>query len=357
MMLAFVCSFLLQLLLCSCDSTAEQCSLLQLSNSEKESAVNVSTCSEEWNVQRRRREGSCSCRRRTGASDLVSGLTCTNDVISSCGDDCPIGWPEERKGWWEAAGAWCEIQPPPDNWTLKSCGEQGSTEVKILTYNLFWWNLFDQNWGRDKSAGRLIASSSGPDHYDIMGFQECNVKERIMSDAIEVGLPDEYEIFDGGDAFRDRSICVAYRKTRWQLLEWGMDFVGEDNWAQYYGKRAAMWLRLQEASGLVVFFMNHHGPLPVNQRGGCAGIATAYNILNLIAGNAHDTDKIILVGDFNSDLSSDRIPELSDRLHRVYTGVAMGGVDHIFSNCNNATGFNLGKGGSDHDALSVNFTF
>ena len=37
------------------------------------------------------------------------------------------------------------------------------------------------------------------------------------------------------------------------------------------------------------------------------------------------------------------------------SGTDFGGVDHIFSNCNAVSTLNLGKGGSDHDALSATF--
>jgi len=328
--------------------------LVQVSGVLVKSQSNISkSCG--WSVDRRRRDSSCSCRRRTGASNILDGWTCKNDVISSCGTDCPMGWPQQTKDWYEAEGDWCQIKPPMDDWKpdLTTCEQQVTNIVKVLTYNLFWWNLFGQNGGRDKSAGKLISSSSGPESYDVMAFQECDNRSRILQDAVSSGLPDEYEALDGG-----RAIAIAYRKTRWELLEWGSDDVGEDHHSQWYGKRSAMWVRLRDQTGMILFFMNHHGPLPVSKEGGCAGIATAYNIMQLIVGNAHAEDKIILVGDFNAESSCSRIRELDGRLTRVYSGTAMGGVDHIFTNCGqNVTARNLGKGGSDHDALSATFIF
>merc|ERR1712113_119606 len=108
----------------------------------------------------------------------------------------------------------------------------------------------------------------------------------------------------------------------------GAEDVGEDSRDQYYGKRGAQWVRLRHADGMTVFFINHHGPLRVSQGGGCTGSATAHNIMRVIADNAHTGDAIILVGDFNAEAGSSRIAELDKRLHRVYSGTSMGGVDH-----------------------------
>merc|ERR1712151_60773 len=174
---------------------------------------------------------------------------------------------------------------------------------------------------------------------DIMGFQECDDRWRVVRDA---GLDsNEYEAIDGG-----RAIAIAYRKTAWTLLDHGSVDVGEDSRDQYYGKRSLMWVRLQnKVSGKTVFFANHHGPLRVSQGGGCTGSATAMNIMKVIAENAHSEDLIVLVGDFNAALGSSRINELERRLSRVHSGHFLGGIDHVFSNCGaKGSGLTLGKG-------------
>jgi len=227
-------------------------------------------------------------------------------------------------------------------------------QVKILTYNLFWWNLFDRRGGDGRSAGKLIAQTSGPDEYDIMAFQECDDRLRILNDARAEGLLGDYDALDGGNA-----IALAYRIDKWRLLDQGAQDVGEDSQPQYYGRRTAMWARLaHNSSNKTVFFVNHHGPLPVSRAGSCTGSATALNIMKMISDHAHMSDAIILVGDFNARWGSTRITELNRRLHHVYSGTAMRGIDHVYSNCPlGAEGRNLGSGGSDHDALSVTFLF
>merc|ERR1719336_94074 len=263
-----------------------------------------------------------------------------------------LGYPST--GVKKAANLWCAVDVPPPQWNLKSCPASGTTSVKVLTYNLFWWNLFNIHHGSGRSAGRLIARTGGPEKYDIMGFQECDDVWRVLHDA-EMHH-NEYDAVDGG-----RAIAVAWRKTKWTKLAHDSVDVGEDSKDQYYGKRSAMWVRLRNnQDGKTVFFVNHHGPLKVSQTGGCTGTATALNIMKLISENAQTTDLIILVGDFNAALGSSRINELERRLDKVHSGRIFGGVDHIFSNCGSrGHGQTLGKGEghykSDHEALSATF--
>merc|ERR1712085_172107 len=54
---------------------------------------------------------------------------------------------------------------------------------------------------------------------------------------------------------------------------------------------------------------------------------------------------IVLTGDFNAARSSSRVKELEKRLVRAFTGKAIGGIDHVFTNCGEgSSGRILGKG-------------
>jgi len=256
------------------------------------------------------------------------------------------------------AGRWCEIGKAPDDWApLKTCPAAiGSSTVKILNYNLFWWNLFERRHGENGRAGRKIASTSQPEEYDFMGFQECKDVNRVMRDAKRHGLSGDYDTLSL--VKDDRALGLAYLKSRWNLIASGWEDVGEDSSQQYYGRRAAQWARLQRKDdNATAFLINHHGPLPVSASGGCAGSATAYNILRVIAQNAHVSDLVILVGDFNAQHHSSRIQTLSKHMNKIFSGTSHGGVDHIFSNCGEGSAIvsatNIGTGGSDHDALNV----
>ena len=128
---------------------------------------------------------------------------------------------------------------------------------------------------------------------------------------------------------------------------------------KFYGRRSVLWARFRNIeTGAMVFFMNHHGPLPVNSGGLCGGRATAYNILRVAGYFAHPGDDVVLVGDFNADPTSMTIKELSNHLGRAYTGKSFNGVDNFFTSCGRLAHVqNLGTGGSDHDALRATFDF
>merc|ERR1712194_564781 len=126
------------------------------------------------------------------------------------------------------------------------------------------------------------------------------------------------------------AIALAYLTTRWTLLASGHEDVGEDSPNQYYGRRSAVWGRFKHVeTSKTVFFVNHHGPLKVNEGGGCTGSTTALHIMKVIAEKADVEDAIILTGDFNAKTSSTRVQEFQRRLHRIFTGHAIGGIDHI----------------------------
>uniref|UniRef100_A0A7S2JUH2 Endonuclease/exonuclease/phosphatase domain-containing protein n=1 Tax=Zooxanthella nutricula TaxID=1333877 RepID=A0A7S2JUH2_9DINO len=259
-----------------------------------------------------------------------------------------------RRGFWNpsshisGSGQWCVAHAPAD-WA-NHC-DLGAHEVKVLTYNLYWWNLYGSHFrnGNGGSAGHLIASSGGDKPYDFMGFQECEDVGRVLREA---GLETTHEGIVG-----DHACAIAYNKATWTMLENGMDEVGEDRADQWWGTRGAQWARFKHTSkGRTVFVVNHHGPLPVGTGGLCGPQATAWNILKAIGTHAKKDDAVIVVGDFNADAGTATAAELGRRLHRVFTGASFGGVDHVFSSCGGdrvVSKRNLGAGGSDHDALEV----
>jgi len=205
--------------------------------------------------------------------------------------------------------------------------------------------------GSGGSATKLI-ESSGP--YDIMGFQECDDPGWALSSP---GLKGKYSFAKSSTTGNGGSgLCTAWSTARLKLLDHGSRYVAEDARlpGQYYGKRAAQWSRLKHyKSGKFIFFVNHHGPLPVGSGGACGGLNTARNLLRLINEKSHPGDVIVLEGDFNAGNGSPTIDELSWHLHHVFNGKAFEGVDNIFTNAEAHSQTNLGSGGSDHGALSI----
>jgi len=223
-------------------------------------------------------------------------------------------------------------------------------QVKVLVYNLFWWSLFKNRQGNQGSAGKLIKKHS-ESRFDFMGFQECYNLGWVLGDA---GLQDEYTLHQG-----PYGKCMAVHKATWSIKSSGHTIVAEDTYWNWYGKRGVQWLRaMHRASGKHVFFMNYHGALSVNSGGKCGGWTTAHNLLKVARDNGRHGDTIVFVGDFNSNLASTLMQELRRHLVHVYTGLVFGGVDNVFSNAeiqSIVSTDRLGKGGSDHDAISVVF--
>lgn len=269
--------------------------------------------------------------------------------LASCGaapgPSPPSPPPSGGQSGWLTSGklvgdGWCRAEEPASGWSLKSSCS-GGTQLKVLTYNLFWWNLFGQRGGNGGSAGKLIAKN-GP--YDLIGFQECDDVKRVLGDA---GLLGTHAYVIGGHA-----TAIAYEKAAWSLLSSGKDDVAEDRPEQHYGRRGVGWARLRHrASGKVVFAVNHHGPLPVNTGGKCGGKATAYNMLRVIGRNAEAGDMKVLMGDLNADKNSATQSALKDHMHRI----TYDWVDAIFASCPGESSRNLGNGGSDHDAIEAVF--
>mmetsp|Transcript_146593 Transcript_146593/g.381038 ORF Transcript_146593/g.381038 Transcript_146593/m.381038 type:complete len:335 (+) Transcript_146593:70-1074(+) len=263
----------------------------------------------------------------------------------------PIEW--SSSGATVGDGHWCQTSAPSDGWSLKHCSADSDAghEIKVLTYNLYWWNLFGWQFrnGNGGSAGKLIASTGQGKPYDFMGFQECEDVDRVLQDA---SLTGQY-----GSIEAEHAIAIAYRKVAWELLDHGMREVAEDKPEQWWGKRGAQWARFRHKStGYALMFVNHHGALPVGSGGKCGLLGTAYNILHAITSHRQSGEGVVLVGDFNSNEGTEEIKELDRRLRRINTGTSFGGVDHIFTNCGGVHVVetrNLGNGGSDHDALDA----
>jgi len=229
---------------------------------------------------------------------------------------------------------------------------RGGGQLKVLTYNLFWWRLFDQQGAKGGAPFRLIAGSDRPQPYDVMAFQECNDGDYVLQQA---GLADHYALFRGLGS-DTTAICLAVHTPTWEVRAHGAAVVGDDGPEEYYGQRAAQWARLaRRGGGPSTFVMNHHGPTPLDSGGRCGGEVTAHKLLALIQAHAEYGDAVVLLGDFNAGLASETQRSLGQRLSRVYQGSVFGGIDEIYTNIRAApvAERNLGRGGSDHDALAA----
>jgi len=244
---------------------------------------------------------------------------------------------------------WCESPAAPELWAPKL--PEDPTTVRVLSYNLFWWNLYNIHGGL--SADSLIKKTSTPEPYDVIGLQECEDPDKVFK---PVGMDRVYSAFLGS-----RAVCVAYRTDKWKLLDNGEDEVAMDMRTEFYGHRVAQWVRLQHiTNGMTMLFVNHHGPLSVNSGGTCGGRSTAHNLLKVMAKRGKEGDLLVLAGDFNANAASATVQSLWPHLHHVYNSPSFGGVDNIFANVASDAVLetnDLGSGGSDHHAISAVLAF
>lgn len=244
-------------------------------------------------------------------------------------------------------------KPLPHISDYKPSGTKHNTKVRVLSYNLFWWKLFEKMGGNGGSAGKLMKAAAAKIPFDFIGFQECMQPYRVLYDA---GMDKDFWAWH-----TNQNICIAIRTKAWKVLKKGEKIVANDQQkkGQNFGQRTGAWVQLQHRkTNETVFFMNHHGPLPLSTGGQWGGPATAYNLLTLIGEQAKNGEPIIFVGDFNSVATSMTVQQVGCGLNNVFSGTKFGGVDHIFSNLQKAhivSTANLGQGGSDHDAISAIF--
>lgn len=193
-------------------------------------------------------------------------------------------------------------------------------------------------------ATRLINASINMRAFDVIGFQECEDPDWLSAHS---GMHGTYTIY------KNRDCCMAYMTHNWKLLERGVEYPTMDQW----GKRAAQWMRLQhKATGRLLFFVNYHGPIPINTGGLCGSRSCAWVIMDMIHRNAHDGDAIVLVGDFNAGIHSEMHKLVTLRMHQAFAGTVGGGIDWMYTNLPSSAVLShakLGKGGSDHDALGM----
>jgi len=288
------------------------------------------------------------CAGKLGYFSTVSN-NCYKEKRKDYYQACPEVSASAKKGDCKVGGdKWCAATVPDADFSLKTCPGLGM-RVKAITYNLFWWNLFGKRRGNGGSAGRLVKGAAGDEPFDIAGFQECDDSKRIMG---ESGMSE-----DDYDYARWGSNTLAFNKNRFEKLASGDgEYVGQD-FGRFSYRRGAHWVRLNEkATGNKLFVMNHHGPLPVNTGGICGGEATAYNLLKIVESNSEKGDALLFMGDFNADGGSATVKTLQGYMHHVMNDW----VDNFFSNCDGdrvKETKNLGKGGSDHNALMTIIEF
>merc|ERR1712176_736515 len=161
--------------------------------------------------------------------------------------------------------------------SLTETGASGS--VTVVSYNLYWWNLRQQNrWNALWNAIR----SKKP--FDLIGFQEC---EDVASVVRNAGL-NGFDYYVGP---KPNPAPLAWNGQIFSKIGGpGSKYVATDRW----GRRHFTWVRLRHnPTGANILFANTHGPLdnckPEVGNNWVAGINE----------NKRSGDIVFMTGDFN----------------------------------------------------------
>eukprot|EP00450_Noctiluca_scintillans_P014325 CAMPEP_0194488834 /NCGR_PEP_ID=MMETSP0253-20130528/8611_1 /TAXON_ID=2966 /ORGANISM="Noctiluca scintillans" /LENGTH=360 /DNA_ID=CAMNT_0039329241 /DNA_START=24 /DNA_END=1106 /DNA_ORIENTATION=+ len=253
---------------------------------------------------------------------------------------------------------WCNVATPPPEWSLAGCEllDVVGFQFSVLSYNLV---------GHERettAAGELLAGAHAREPLDLIGLQECQDLRAVLRHA---GLDQEFSVLVGRreiiirqhcmETLGCRALALAYRTSRWDVLDHGFSDVAEDKVTSLHGRRSVLWARFRDKTlGQTVFFMDYHGPLPVNSGGLCGGHATAFNLLKVAGHYAHRQDAVVLAGDFNADATSHTVTDLSRYFDAVHTDRPSTSLDHFFATCSRVVKVeDLSVNGSDQDALRV----
>jgi len=289
----------------------------------------------------------CQCSRF-----CVKEGNCCSDYKAVC---APWVWrPKQnpRLGPWTGCHPLGPITPPPGGWVYLPRGQP--LEVRVLSYNPEWWHVIEQLGGNGNSVAKVVSDAARPRPFDFIGFQEFyDPWFGLTRPGFDASWLLKKYLFIRGEIGGPVGTVIGFRNDTWTLISRGQRFIAEDKKGNtYFGKRMAMWARFaHRVSGKTVFMMNHHGPLPSGTGGVCGGIATATNLLHIVAQNAKLGDAVIFVGDFNAVPGSQTVQMLSARLPHNFPG-----IDNVFTNLPASAVLskgNLASGGSDHPGITV----
>lgn len=173
--------------------------------------------------------------------------------------------------------------PPPPN------APAAGGKIKVVSYNLYWWNAFGQNpW-----KGQQITD---------------NIKNRLQADVIGLQECDNPGLIEGRTGYKEASPFAGAQGT---MVKSGLFDVG-DTGAQdigaagKWGPRYVTWAELtHKASGRTFWHFNTHWCVH-NGNGRTCGpgkrYAGAKNMLQIIREKARQAP-VIITGDFNAAMS------------------------------------------------------
>merc|ERR1712050_276266 len=127
---------------------------------------------------------------------------------------------------------------------------KAASKIAIVSYNLYWWNVKQNN-----RFGDIHSRISGEQPFDLIGFQGCEDAQSIVQGAGMTG----FEYYMGPNKPSANPAPLAWSTSVFEKVSGpGHVKVAQDQ----YGDRIMTWVRLRhQATGVMVFFANTHGPL------------------------------------------------------------------------------------------------
>lgn len=219
-------------------------------------------------------------------------------------------------------------------------GSGAAARIKVVSYNLFWWNAFKQN--PSKSSG-IIANIRGM-QADTLGLQECNDAGAVAS---RTG-----NMYTAVSPFNDNQGVMMKPGVFNVLAQGSRDLQARGKW----GNRYVNWVKLRHVvSGRSFWHFNTHWCVASGNGYTCnsgvraAGAKNMVRAIREVAGSS----PVVVTGDFNAGMGEQGIQEF---LRNGFALARNSGVDAIFYSRAHwsVVGATVGSAsGSDHSPVIV----
>jgi len=234
--------------------------------------------------------------------------------------------------------------------TCNACGGSASTpssggSIKFVSYNLFWWNAFDQN--PQKSDG-IVANIKNM-QADSIGLQECNRPGDITYRTSNM--------YNAVSPFKDNQGVMVKPGMFTVEGQGSSNLQARGKW----GDRYVTWVKLRHASsGRSFFHFNTHWCVHSGNGYTCdSGVRHrgAKNMVQAIRQVAGTSSPVVITGDFNAGMGEPGVQEL---LRSGFALARNSGVDAIFYSQGHWSVVRASVGaaaGSDHSPVIVELQF
>jgi len=184
----------------------------------------------------------------------------------------------------------CDGAPPSAVPAPTPAGSSSGPTIRVVSYNLFWWNAFDQNaWKSDD----IVKNIKDTLRADTLGLQECDRPDTIKTrTGYEAVSP-----FKGAQG-------VVVKPGLFSVEQQGSADIGATG---KWGPRYVTWAKLTHlSSGRSFFHFNSHWCVHSGKGHTCNSQVRhtgAKNMLKVIREQAGTSAPVLITGDFNADIN------------------------------------------------------